>query len=204
MFHYPGAGMTNRRFVLAAFAATFLLAACGSEPEPEMAPEPTGPTAEELERMRQDSIRRAQEAEEARRRAEMEAAERERQRAAEAARRALTETVYFDYDEATIRSDTESSLRAKLDILRDNPGVQLRMEGHADERGTSEYNIALGNERAEAVIQFLTGFGLDGGRFASVSYGEEQPVAQGSTEAAWAQNRRVEFVITAGGDGIGR
>ena len=196
--------MTNRRFVLAAFATTFLLAACGSEPEPEMAPEPTGPTAEELERMRQDSIRRAQEAEEARRRAEMEAAERERQRAAEAARRALTETVYFDYDEATIRSDTESSLRAKLDILRDNPGVQLRMEGHADERGTSEYNIALGNERAEAVIQFLTGFGLDGGRFASVSYGEEQPVAQGSTEAAWAQNRRVEFVITAGGDGIGQ
>ena len=196
--------MTNRRFVLAAFATTFLLAACGSEPEPEMAPEPTGPTAEEIERMRQDSIRRAQEAEEARRRAEMEAAERERQRAAEAARRTLTETVYFDYDEATIRSDTESSLRAKLDILRDNPGVQLRMEGHADERGTSEYNIALGNERAEAVIQFLTGFGLDGGRFASVSYGEEQPVAQGSTEAAWAQNRRVEFVITAGGDGIGQ
>jgi len=196
--------MTNRRFVLAAFATTFLLAACGSEPEPDIAPVPQSPTAEELERMRQDSIRRAQEAEEARRRAEMEAAERERQRAAEAARRALTETVYFDYDEATIRSDTESSLRAKLDILRDNPGVQLRMEGHADERGTSEYNIALGNERAEAVIQFLTGFGLDGGRFASVSYGEEQPVAQGSTEAAWAQNRRVEFVITAGGDGIGR
>lgn len=196
--------MTNRRFVLAAFATTILLAACGSEPEPQMAPEPTGPTAEELERMRQDSIRRAREAEEARLRREREAAERERQRAAEMARRTLTETVYFDYDEATIRSDTETSLRAKLDILRDNPGVQLRMEGHADERGTSEYNIALGNERAESVIQFLTGFGLDGGRFTSVSYGEEQPAAQGSTEAAWAQNRRVEFVITAGGDGIGR
>ncbi len=196
--------MTNRRFVLAAFATTFLLAACGSEPEPQMAPEPTGPTAEELERMRQDSIRRAREAEEARLRREREAAERERQRAAEMARRTLTETVYFDYDEATIRSDTETRLRAKLDILRDNPGVQLRMEGHADERGTSEYNIALGNERAESVIQFLTGFGLGGGRFTSVSYGEEQPAAQGSTEAAWAQNRRVEFVITAGGDGIGR
>ena len=208
MFHksflYPGARMTNRRFVLAAFATTILLAACGSEPEPQVAPEPTGPTAQELERMRQDSIRRAQEAEEARRRAAMEEAERERQRAAEMARRTLMETVYFDYDEATIRSDTESSLRAKLDILRDNPGVRLRMEGHADERGTSEYNIALGNERAEAVIQFLTGFGLDSGRFASVSYGEEQPAAQGSNEAAWAQNRRVEFVITAGGDGIGR
>lgn len=196
--------MSNRRFVLAAFATAIMLAACGSEPVPEAAPEPTGPSAEELERMRQDSIRRAQAEEEARRRAEMEAAERERQRRAEAARQTLRETVYFDYDEAVIRSDTETSLRAKLDILRANPGVRLRMEGHADERGTSEYNIALGNERSESVIQFFTGFGLDAGRFGSVSYGEERPAAQGSNESAWAQNRRVEFVITAGGDGIGR
>lgn len=196
--------MSNRRHVLAAFATAILLSACGSEPPPEVAPEPTGPTAAELEAMRQDSIRRAREAEEARMRAEREAAERERQRAAEAVRQSLRETVYFDYDEATIRSDTESMLRNKADILRDNPGVQLRMEGHADERGTSEYNIALGNERADAVIQFLAGFGLDAGRFDSVSYGEARPAAQGSTEEAWARNRRVEFVITAGGDGIGQ
>ena len=76
------------------------------------------------------------------------------------------------------------------------------MEGHADERGTSEYNIALGDERAESVIQFLTNFGLDDGRFSSVSYGEERPMAQGSNEGAWARNRRVEFVITAGGESI--
>lgn len=195
--------MSNRRLVLTAFATAIMLAACGSEPEPVVTPEPTGPTAQELERMRQDSIRREQEAEEARLRAEREAAERERQRRAEMARQTLRETVYFDYDEAAIRSDTETTLRAKLDILRSFPGVQLRMEGHADERGTSEYNIALGNERSEAVIQFLTGFGLDAGRFSSVSYGEERPAAQGSNEAAWARNRRVEFVITAGGDGIG-
>jgi peptidoglycan-associated lipoprotein len=195
--------MSNSRLVLAAIATVLVAAACTPEPPPET-PAPTGPTAEELERMRQDSIRLVEEAAAAERARQEEMARQERARAAEAARQALRETVYFDYDESVIRSDTEQRLRAKLDILRNNPGVQLRMEGHADERGTSEYNIALGNERAGSVIQFFTGFGLDGNRFSSVSYGEERPVAQGSSEAAWAQNRRVEFVITAGGDGIGR
>ena len=196
--------MSKRSTVLASLALILVLGACGSEPEPETAPAPTGPTPEEIEAARQDSIRRAQEAAEAEARAEAERLARERERAAEAARRTLGETVYFDYDEATITPDTESTLRAKVDILRANPGVQLRMEGHADERGTSEYNIALGNERAQAVIEFLTGFGLGGSRFASVSYGEERPAAQGSTESAWERNRRVEFVITAGGSDIGR
>ena len=195
--------MSNSRLVLAAIATVLVAAACTPEPPPET-PAPTGPTAEELERMRQDSIRLVEEAAAAERARQEEMARQERARAAEAARQALRETVYFDYDESVIRSDTEQRLRAKLDILRNNPGVQLRMEGHADERGTSEYNIALGNERAGSVIQFFTGFGLDGNRFSSVSYGEERPVAQGSSEASWAQNRRVEFVITAGGDGIGR
>lgn len=194
--------MSNSRLILAALAIVFV-AACRPDPPPPE-PAPTGPTAEELERIRQDSIRAA----EAAARREQERLEREaaaaRERAAAAARRTLMETVYFDYDEATIRSDTEEQLRAKLAILRNAPSVQLRMEGHADERGTSEYNTALGNDRAESVIRFLTGFGLDMGRFSSVSYGEERPVAQGSTESAWAQNRRVEFVITAGGDDLGR
>lgn len=152
--------------------------------------------------MRQDSIRRAQEEAERARRAQEEEARRQAEAAAQRARETLTEVVFFEYDEANLTSQTESRLRAKLDILRNNPGVQLRMEGHADERGTSEYNIALGNERAEAVIQFLTNFGLDAGRFTAVSYGEERPTASGSDEASWARNRRVEFVITAGGDNI--
>ena len=180
---------------------------CGARSAPTPPPPPArdpGPTAEELEAMRQDSIRRAQAEEEARRRAEAEAAERERQRAAMEARRTLESMVFFDYDEAAIRMDAESVLRAKLDVLRDNPTVQLRLEGHADERGTSEYNIALANARAEAVRAFFVNFGLDAARFPVVSFGEEQPRVQGSTEEAWAQNRRVEFVITAGGDDIGR
>lgn len=195
--------MSNPRFILSAFAVSLLIAGCGSAPDPVVETiEPTGPTPEEIEAQRiADSIR-AYNDEMARLRAEREAAEREAARAAAAARNSLTQTVYFDYDESTIRTDTETALRDKVEILRANPGVMLRMEGHADERGTSEYNIALGNERAGAVIQYLAGFGISSDRFTSVSYGEEQPAMQGSNEDAWALNRRVEFVITAGGDSI--
>ena len=196
--------MSNPRFVLAAFAASLLIAGCGGGQQQAVdtpAP-PSGPTPEELAELQriQDSIRQAED--EARARAEAEAQARAQARAAAAAREALTQTVYFDYDESAIRTDTETALRAKVEILRANPGVRLRMEGHADERGTSEYNIALGNDRAESVMRFLTNFGLSGDRFTWVSYGEEQPAVQGTGEQAWALNRRVEFVITAGGDAI--
>jgi len=175
--------MLNPRSVLVAVAVAFAFIACGSEPPPPPEPVDEGPTAEELARMRQDSIDRARAMEEAARRAQEEEARRAAAAAAERARETLTEMVFFDYDEAALTPETEGRLRAKLEILRNNPGVQLRMEGHADERGTSEYNIALGNERAESVIQFLTNFGLDAGRFTAVSYGEERPLASGSNEA---------------------
>ena len=195
--------MSNPRIVLVALAVSLLAIGCGGAQEPPMeAPAPTGPTPEEIAAQRRADSIRAYNQEQARLQAEQEAAERERARQAAAARNTLMQPVYFDYDESMIRSDTESALRAKVEILRANPGVMLRMEGHADERGTSEYNIALGNERAQSVIQFLAGFGISADRFVSVSYGEEQPAMQGSNEDAWALNRRVEFVITAGGDSI--
>ena len=195
--------MFNPRLVLAAFVAAVFVAACRPEPPPPP-PAPTGPTPEEIEAQRiADSIAAAQE-EAARLAAEETRLERERMDRARRLRATLEEMVFFDYDEAVIRTDTRSRLEAKLEVLRDYPSVQLRMEGHADERGTSEYNVALGNERAESVIHFLAGYGLDGARFTSVSYGEESPIARGSNEAAWAQNRRVEFIITGGADDLGR
>jgi len=193
--------MFNPRLVLAAFVAVAIVAACRPEPPPPPpTPVPTGPTPEELEAQRiADSIAAARrQADEAAR------LERERMDRARQLRATLEEMVFFDYDEAAIRTDTRTRLEAKLEILRDYPSVRLRMEGHADERGTSEYNIALGTERAESVIQFLSGYGLDAARFTSVSYGEESPIARGSNEAAWAQNRRVEFIITGGTDDLGR
>ena len=152
----------------------------------------------------QDSVRRAQEAAqaEAARLAAERAAEAERQRRVAAARATLEAMVFFDYDMSAIRPDAEQALRQKVDILRASPQVRIRIEGHADERGSTEYNLALGNRRAEAVRQFLTGFGLSADRFEIVSFGEDRPLAQGSNEQAWSRNRRGQFVITAGANAI--
>ncbi len=193
--------MIVRRFFVSVFAATLLVGACGGDPPPP--PPPPQPDQDSL-RAYNDSVAAA----EAERRAEAErlaaerAAEAERQRAAAAARATLEEMVFFDYDMSEIRDDAQTSLRAKVDILRASPQVQIRIEGHADERGSTEYNMALGNRRAEAIRQFLVGFGLAENRFEIVSFGEGRPLQQGSTESSWARNRRGQFVITAGANAI--
>ena len=193
--------MIVRRFFITVFAATLFVGACGGDPPPP--PPPPQADQDSLQRYN-DSVAAA----EAERRAEAErlaaerAAEAERQRAVRAARAALEEMVFFDYDMSDIRDDAEATLRAKVDILRASPQVQVRIEGHADERGSTEYNMALGNRRAEAIRQFLVGFGLGENRFEIVSFGEGRPLQQGSTESDWARNRRGQFVITAGADAI--
>ncbi len=191
--------MIVRRFVVPMLAATMLVAACKKDPPP-----PPAPTMDQdsLEQARLDSIRAAEAAAAA---AAAEAEAREAAalaRAVAAARATLEEMVFFDYDMSDIRSDAAAVIRRKADVLRDSPQVQLRIEGHADERGSTEYNLALGNRRAEAVRAALAGFGLSEARFSLVSYGEEQPLASGSTESSWARNRRGEFVITAGANAI--
>ena len=192
--------MMHRRFAIPVLVVSLALAACRRDPPPP--PAPTGPTAEELARMRADSIARAEAA--ARAAAEA-AAQREAEARAQrmaAARATLEEMVFFDYDMSEIRSDAQGVLRQKIEVLRASPQVQLRIEGHADERGSTEYNLALGSRRADSVRQFLANFGLAAGRFATVSYGEERPMVAGSSESAWARNRRAEFAITAGADQI--
>lgn len=121
-------------------------------------------------------------------------------RAAEEARirNALAEMVFFDYDRSEIRADARPVLEEKARILREQPSIRLRIEGHADERGSVEYNLALGLRRANAVREYLAGFGVDAGRLDVISYGEERPLAVGSTEAEYARNRRAAFEITGG------
>jgi peptidoglycan-associated lipoprotein len=192
--------MILRRFVAPVLAATLIVAACKKEPPPP--PAPTGPNPDSLAAIRRaDSIAAARRADSiaAAQRAAQAAA---RERAVAAARATLEEMVHFDYDKSDIRSDAAAVLRRKVDVLRASPQVQLRIAGHADERGSTEYNLALGNRRAESVRQFLTGFGLDASRFAIISFGEERPLVNQSDESAWAQNRRAECQITAGANAI--
>lgn len=100
---------------------------------------------------------------------------------------------YFDFDEATITDKTRADLDAAASVLK-TAGISVRLEGHADERGTPEYNLALGERRAKAVANYLGLQGVDAGKLEVISYGEEKPVMTGSDEASWAKNRRVELV----------
>ena len=145
-------------------------------------------------RMRQDSIDAAN------RRAQM-----ERDAAARAladARSLLIAPIYFDYDKSEIRDDAKQALDSKLSLLRANPAMKIRIEGNTDARGSNEYNLALGLRRANAARRYLVAQGIDNTRFEVVSYGEQRPVDQGTSEDAYAKNRRDEFVITVGGDSI--
>jgi peptidoglycan-associated lipoprotein len=131
-----------------------------------------------------------------------EAADRARASAIAAARNTLLATIYFDYDASDIRGDARAALDAKLPILRANAGLQIRVAGHADERGSDQYNDALGQRRAASVRRYLTDNGIDAARIAIVSYGEQRPAMSGADESAWERNRRAEFEITAGGNNI--
>jgi peptidoglycan-associated lipoprotein len=119
-------------------------------------------------------------------------------------RAALVAVVHFDFDQSDIRPDTRATLDAKVPILQANPNVVIRIAGHTDERGSDEYNLALGQRRAAAAKRYLVERGIAESRIETISYGEERPVQQGSDEDAWAQNRRAEFEITGGGQTLRR
>jgi peptidoglycan-associated lipoprotein len=106
--------------------------------------------------------------------------------------------VYFDTDQHDIRTDAEPLLSAQAAWLRRYPSVNVRIEGNADERGTREYNLALGARRANAVRDFLVDQGLDAGRIATISFGKEQPIDAGSGEDAWQRNRNARTAIVSG------
>lgn len=187
-----------------AFLSLAMVAACKKTPETGAAPVANGaaPTetcpqacrdsiaAEERRRALEDSTRRA------------EAARAEAARARAATVAALQEVILFDYDQADILPQARTILEAKLPILRANSAVRIRISGHADERGSDEYNLALGQRRAASAKRFFTDNGIDGGRIDIISFGEERPVATDGTEAAFSRNRRAEFEIVAGIESI--
>jgi len=111
-----------------------------------------------------------------------------------ALKKAKLETVYFDYDQWSIREDQKTVMVQNAEWLKANPAVRVRLEGNCDQRGTAEYNLALGQKRADAVKTFMEGLGVSRNRLETISYGFERPVERGQNEAAWAKNRRVDFV----------
>jgi len=105
------------------------------------------------------------------------------------------EPIYFDFDKSFIKPEYRAILKEKAAILKDNPNISARIEGNCDERGTNEYNIALGERRATSARDFLVSLGVPSYRIETMSYGEERPLFFGHDEESWSQNRRDDFVI---------
>ena len=112
-------------------------------------------------------------------------------------RKGYLKDVFFDYDQSDIKSEFRDGLEENAKFLNRNASVRIMIEGHCDERGTREYNIALGNRRAEAVKSYLGALGVEAGRLQTISYGREKPFADCHDETCWSQNRRTHFVIIA-------
>jgi peptidoglycan-associated lipoprotein len=198
---------------LAPIAAVVLLTvACPPPAPPPAAPAPV---------VNQDSIDAAAEAERQRlaaaEAARREAADRaareeaarlareaeERTRAAmAAARSAFATAIYFELDRSELTAESRAVLEAKLPLLRANPNVRIRIAGHADDRGSDDYNVALSQRRAAAARRFLVDQGIAQDRVDVVGFGEERPAMTGNTEDAWARNRRAEFEIIVGGESL--
>lgn len=104
--------------------------------------------------------------------------------------------INFEYDQYRVLDRDVPTLEGVAAWLRENPEARILIEGHCDERGTNEYNMALGEQRALAARRYLVGLGIDSGRLTTISYGEERPVALGGTEDAWFQNRRGHFAVS--------
>jgi peptidoglycan-associated lipoprotein len=190
-------------------AAVITAASCGGKTPPQQpAPQPNADSAAQAERARQDSIdaaNRAAQAEAERianqRRADSMAA---LARASDEVKSTLATMIHFDLDKSSIRSDDMATLDQKVAILQANADLKIRIGGHCDERGSDEYNLALGNRRAQSAKQYLVSHGIDASRIETQSWGEEKPIAQGHDEASWSQNRRDEFEVTSGGDNLRR
>jgi peptidoglycan-associated lipoprotein len=106
-------------------------------------------------------------------------------------------TVFFEYDKATLTDTARKQLSVNAEWIKSHPGSTIQIEGHTDERGSVEYNLSLGERRARSVKQYMASLGVENNRLTIISYGEEKPLERGDSEAAWAKNRRANFVPLA-------
>ncbi len=192
--------------------AAVVAGACGKKTPETIAPMANADSAAAAEKAKQDSIDAARAAADRAAQDERDrlAAQRARDSAAAAAsageevKSMVAAMIHFDYDKSNIRPDDAGTLDQKVAILQANPELRIRVGGHCDERGSDEYNLALGNRRAQAAKQYLVSHGIDASRIETQSWGEERPLVDAHDEASWSQNRRDEFEIIGGGDNLHR
>jgi len=186
-------------------AATLTLTSCGKQEV--ITEQPTDTDAEKRKREQEEADRKRQEAET--RAAQIKAQEAAEQRAKEKQAREeaaayaekslfLNQHAHFDFDKYNIRLDAATVLQTKAEYLKKYPNIIIQIQGHCDERGTVDYNLALGDRRAHAAAKYLESLGISSGRMKTISYGEERPLNPGHTEDAWAENRRAQVIILVG------
>jgi len=169
--------------LLLVIPAVFFLFGCAEEEVTS-----TGPDAPQIE----ESGKAAVDEEASQASIEEDAIRREQE---EARNQFVSEDVLFDYDQSSLTSEAQAVLQRKAVWLRNNAEASVVIEGHCDERGTTEYNLALGDRRANSAKSFLVDMGIDSARLKTISYGEEMPIDKAGTEEAWAKNRRAHFSL---------
>lgn len=161
--------------------ALLFMTDCGKKPEPEI--EPTGDEVPE------EQLEAPEET------APPEEPEPVDEQPSEVEISMLLRDIHFDFDDSSLRPEAEGVLNANAGVLLDNMWVNVVIEGHCDERGTVEYNLALGERRALSAKRYLVSYGIDESRISIISYGKERPLDQGHSEEAWAKNRRAHFAV---------
>lgn len=176
----------NRQLLLCLGLTLLAFAACQKkdEPAPEPAPEPVKEEVVEPEEIVEPE------------KPQVEVAEPSKEVTGFDPSRYNFEDIYFDFDKSDLRDNAVETLNRYVSVLRANPDLKVLIEGHCDERGTEEYNLALGERRSSRVKSYLVTAGISESRIKTISYGELRPKAQGSSEEAWALNRRAHFKLS--------
>jgi peptidoglycan-associated lipoprotein len=187
------------RFSLSLLCIAVLLPGSACRRTKPLAGRPAPAVMTESERFRADSIARANAAARERAAAETDQTELERsQEAAQLARSTLATPIYFALDQADLTDESRQSLDAKLAVLQANAAIRIRVEGHADDTGSDEYNLALSQRRAAVANQYLVSRGIDSRRITTQGFGEERPACNGTDEPCRSRNRRDEFIVVSG------
>jgi len=168
-------------WVLSGILSTLLLSGCAKKPAPVV--EPVPPKVEATPPPIKVEAPKVDEAALRRQRIQAKISE-------------IFKTIYFTYDQSSLTDDGKATCEAIGQLMKEALDITVRLEGHADERGTNEYNLALGEHRAQSIQAYLVSYGVAVARLSVISYGEEKPAVEGQDEASWAKNRRVEFTTT--------